>query len=100
MKPLVVIWSDRAWEDLETIFDLIAINSQIQAEKQVFRILDRAEQLSSQPLSGPLQPEIDPELKARYFVQDNYKIIYFIADEKIVVDTIFDTRQDPEKLKL
>lgn len=99
MKPLVVIWSDQAWSDLDKIYDFIAKDSQIQAEKQVFRIIDRGEQLSTQPYSGQIQADIDPRLEARYLVQDNYKIIYFVGEVNIIVDTIFDTRQDPKKLK-
>ncbi|MCB9192531.1 MAG: type II toxin-antitoxin system RelE/ParE family toxin [Flavobacteriales bacterium] len=100
MRPLVVIWSDPAWMDLEAIFDFIAKNSREQAKKQIIRIIERTEQLSTQPLSGPLQPDIDPNLQARYLVQDNYKIIYFVDVDHVVVDTVFDTRQNPEKLKL
>jgi plasmid stabilization system protein ParE len=100
MSSLVVIWSDPAWMDLEVIFDFIAKNSREQAEKQVIRIIQRTEQLSTQPLSGPLQPGLDPDLQARYLVQDNYKIFYFVDVDRVVVDTVFDTRQNPEKLKL
>ncbi len=99
MKPLVVIWSNQAWSDLDKIYDFIAKDSQIQAEKQVFRILDRGEQLSTQPFIGQIQLDIDPKLEARYLVQDNYKIIYFVDELNIIVDTIFDTHQDLEKLK-
>lgn len=100
MNSLPVIWSGRAWKDLEKIFDLIAKNSKIEAGKQVFRIIDRGEQLAVHPLSGGIQPTIKTELKARYLVQDNYKIIYLVEEHRVVVDTVFDTRQDPQKLKL
>jgi len=100
MNSLPVIWSDRAWKDLEKIFDFIAKNSRTEAQKQIFRIIDRANQLSTHPLSGTVQPDIDPVLQARYLVQDNYKIIYFVDEVRVVVDTVFDTRQDPKKLKL
>ena len=100
MIPRVVIWSDQAWNDLDEIFDFIAKDSRIQAEKQVLHIIARGEQLATHPFSGQVQPYIDPSLEARYLVQDNYKIIYFIGASNLIVDTVFDTRQDPEKLKL
>ena len=34
----------------------------------------------------------------RYLVEGNYKIIYWIDDEVIRIVSIFDTRQNPEKL--
>ncbi len=98
MNRWVVIWSERAWQDLDAIHDFIAKISQIEAKRQIFRILDRADQLSTNPLSGPLQPLVNPKLKARYLVQDNYKVIYFVTNNTIVVSTVFDTRQDPRKL--
>jgi len=35
----------------------------------------------------------------RYLVEGNYKIIYRIKDESIVVDSVFDCRQNPVKMK-
>ncbi len=43
MNRPVVIWSDRAWQDLDAIYDFIAKNSQIEAKRQIFRILERAD---------------------------------------------------------
>ncbi len=100
MKHYAIIWSDRAWKDLDRIFDFIAKDSRIEAEKQVFRIIDRGDQLAFHPESGPYQLFIKAELQARYLVLDNYKIIYFLDGDSVVIDTIFDTRQDPEKLNL
>ena len=100
MNRLPVIWSDNAWRDLESIFDFIARHSRIQAQKQIFRIIERGEQLSVNPMSGPIEQTVDPKLQARYLVQDNYKIFYSVNGETVLIDTVFDTRQDPVKLKL
>jgi len=98
MNRTVVIWSDQAWADLDRIFDFVARNSRIEAEKQIFRIIDRGEQLAFNPLSGPVQELINPKYEVRYLVQDNYKILYYFKDETVLVDAVFDTRQDPKKL--
>ncbi|MEO5571695.1 MAG: type II toxin-antitoxin system RelE/ParE family toxin, partial [Bacteroidia bacterium] len=37
--------------------------------------------------------------KYRYLVSGHYKIIYSVASEKVFIHTIFDTRQNPKKLK-
>lgn len=37
----------------------------------------------------------------RYLIATNYKIIYYINDEKqrIVIANVFDTRQNPDKIQ-
>lgn len=35
----------------------------------------------------------------RYIVNDNYKIIYKIQIDKLYITDVFDTRQDPDKIK-
>ncbi|MCO5268592.1 MAG: hypothetical protein M9897_06840 [Brumimicrobium sp.] len=43
----------------------------------------------------------DDEREFRYLVYTNYKIVYFINKnaKRIVIANVFDTRQDPKKLK-
>ena len=36
----------------------------------------------------------------RYLVEGNYKIIYTIENDVIYIVAIFDTRQDPQKMKV
>jgi hypothetical protein len=35
----------------------------------------------------------------RYLVESNYKIIYWKEDEIITIASVFDCRQNPEKIK-
>ena len=41
---------------------------------------------------------INLEKGYRKLIAGNYKIIYRIVNKEIVIDTIFDTRQEPEEL--
>lgn len=34
----------------------------------------------------------------RYLIEENYKIIYLIYNDYVLITGIFDTRQDPEKM--
>lgn len=98
-----VIWTDEAVNDLETIYDFLAENSQLAAQRIVESILSRVKQLASFPESGAKQENIKPgSIEYRYLVEGNYKVIYsFQPESKTVhIATIFDTRTNPEKLKV
>lgn len=64
-------------------------------------ILARAKMLEEHPELGPVE-EYLKELEQghrRLLADPHYKIIYLIEDPSIFVTDIFDTRQDPEKMK-
>ena len=50
-----VIWTDKAFKDLQSIYNLIAKDSKTAAKKVVAGILDREEQLKTQPASGTVE---------------------------------------------
>lgn len=103
MKIAQVIWSDEALNDLETIYDFLAEKSQPSAQRIVDSLLSRSKQLESFPESGTRQETIKTsDNKYRYLVEGDYKIIYTYQQQtKIVhIAIIFDTRYNPEKLKL
>jgi len=101
VKKAQVIWSDEALNDLETIYDFIAENSQPAAQRIVESILSRSRQLESFPESGARQQTIkSSNNEYRYLVEDNNKIVYSYQPESqtVHIAVIFDTRYDPEKL--
>lgn len=103
MKKAQVIWSDEALNDLETIYDFLAEKSQPAAQRIVESILDKSRQLESFPESGAKQETIKATTKEyRYLVEGNYKVIYSHQPESqtVHIAVIFDTRYNPEKLKV
>ena len=59
-------------------------------------------ELEKQPFIGALEPLLQARVKEyRYLVQENYKIIYFVEEEKneVVVANLFDSRQNPSKIE-
>jgi len=96
-----VIWSDEALNDLETIYDFLAENSQPAAQRIVESILSRSGQLESFPESGAKETIKSNDKEYRYLVEGNYKIIYnYQPDSQTVhIAVVFDTRYDPEKLR-
>lgn len=103
MKKAQVIWSNTALHDMETIYDFLVEKSQPAAQRLIETILGRAKQLESFPESGVKQETVKPAVKEyRYLVEGNYKILYSYQAEiqRVYIATIFDTRYNPEKMKV
>jgi plasmid stabilization system protein ParE len=98
---LRVFWTDTARFQLEDIFNYYKEKVGIRvAGKLVKQIIDRTIQLEKHPDSGPKEPLLsDRKFEFRYLVEGNYKIIYWKRDNYIHIATVFDCRQNPEKMK-
>ncbi len=65
-------------------------------------VLKKAMRLRANPYLGQIEFTLEELGQGhRYLVEGHYKIIYFIdtANQLVVITNIFDTRQDPSKLK-
>ena len=103
MKKVHVIWSTEALVDLETIYDFLAEDSVLAAQRVVENILLRIKQIETFPESGVKQETVKKMARDyRYLVEGNYKIIYsYQGEEQVVyVEVIFDTRKNPDSLKV
>ena len=98
---LRVFWTDTARFQLEDIFTYYKDKANIRvARKLVKQIIDRTIQLEKNPDSGPKEPLLsNRKFEFRYLVEGNYKIIYWKQDNYIKIATVFDCRQNPEKMK-
>lgn len=64
------------------------------------RILAKADKLLDNPYAGQQEDYLEHLGKGhRRLVEGNYKIIYRIQEENIYITDIFDSRQDPSKMK-
>lgn len=98
---LRVFWTDTARFQLEDIFNYYKDEASIRiARKLVKQIIDRTIQLEKNPNSGTKEPLLsERKFEYRYLVEGNYKIIYWKQDSYIKIATVFDCRQNPEKMK-
>lgn len=99
-----IFWSDLAKANLREIraFYQIFANSKV-AKSIVSKIIDKTRLLRDQPEMGQLEDNpLVVERNFRYLVEGNYKIVYkvYLEDQTILIATIFDTRQNPKKLKI
>ena len=101
MKKVQVIWSTEALVDLETIYDFLEEQSRQAAQNVIAKILSRVRQIETFPESGAIQLRLkNTDKEYRYLVEGNYKIIYRITDQQAYIATVFDTRYNPDKLKV
>lgn len=99
-QSLKIVWTEPAKNDLQNIYVYLAEISIVVAEKQILRLIDRVELLEDGFFSiGQKEPLLLNHPNGyRYLVQDNYKIIYHLGGHEVVIDMVFDTRQNPAKM--
>jgi plasmid stabilization system protein ParE len=97
VTKISVIWTTEALDDLLDIETFIG--NATKAEKIIDRILAKTRQLENFPESGKKYETVTQQ-EYRYLIERNFKIIYSYRNDKVYIHTIFDTRQDPGKLKL
>jgi toxin ParE1/3/4 len=96
-----LIYTEQALLSLEEALNFIA--PKVTHEKLIEirdKILDAADSLVLQPLQGSREPFLAHlGLDHRRLVVSHYKIIYRIVGNYIYITDIFDSRQNPSKMK-
>lgn len=70
-------------------------------QKLRLNIVAKAKLLKKQPYMGTIEENTKNLNKEyRFIVTGNYKIIYTVESPNIYIVEVFDTRQDPNKMKL
>ena len=96
-----VFWTQRALNDLEDIFEYYKYNASLKvARKLVKEIVKSTIVIQHSPKIGKIEELlIDRIIEYRFLIVKNYKVIYWIEDNYVKVATVFDTRQNPDKIK-
>lgn len=92
-------WSEPAVLDLEGIKEFIERDSEYYAIEFTGRIIEMVEKLSGFPNLGRKVPEVEDE-KIREIVFRNYRLIYKLSDESILVLAIIHAARDLNNMKL
>ncbi|MBE0424111.1 MAG: type II toxin-antitoxin system RelE/ParE family toxin [Lutibacter sp.] len=95
-----IVWTDFAIENLKDIFDYYAIKANKKVAHKIRKqILKSTNQIKDNPESGQIEFNLD-RLKQnhRYLVSGNYKVIYKVFENQIIINDVFDTRQNPIKI--
>ena len=95
-----IIWTETAKSSLKIIFDYYKENASVFVARKIKnKILEELNILKTGVFSGAKEPLLYGfENNYKYLVVGNYKIIYFIDKNKVIISLVFDTRQNPQKL--
>ncbi|RMG35710.1 MAG: type II toxin-antitoxin system RelE/ParE family toxin [Gammaproteobacteria bacterium] len=81
---LKVKWSPEAVEDLESIAEYIARDSEYYARAVVTEVLSVSRSISEFPMIGRIVPEIGDERVRERFIY-SYRLVYLVEPERILV---------------
>jgi len=99
MKLFITHPAKQSLKDIHDYYKDV-VGSQSIADKIKTGIVERLKHLRDHPYAGQEEEYLaELGLAHRRLVKDNYKIIYRIAEDTIYVTDIFDSRQDPSKMK-
>lgn len=100
---LEVYWTKFSERELEKIFDYYNRKASYSIAKKLSDgIYNEALKLEQQPEMGQIEELLkNRKQQFRYLVYKSYKIIYWInnSESKIEIIDVFDTRQNPLKIK-
>ena len=88
-----VHWTDTAERHLDAIYDYIAMDSPVYAQRMVDLITQRSQQIANFPLSGRKVPEYEID-QIREVIEGPYRIIYHIKPDQIDVLAVIHGARD------
>lgn len=92
-------WSTRARSSLRDIVKYIGTDYPLTATKVRLRIIDVAESILPNPEKFAVEEVLREDGNIRFKAIWSYKIVYLIRENQVIILDVFDSRQDPQKLK-
>ncbi len=87
-----IIWTETSVADLKKIIDYLKTNWSVKVARNFQEKLQiRLKIISENPISGPVRDT--PNIRKILITKHNY-LFYTIKDKEIIINMIFDTRQD------
>ncbi len=95
-----VLWTDTAISQLEQIFYYYSHKASSKvATRLTQQIVDKTLLLETFPRTGQRENFlIDREREYHYLVEGHYKILYWVEGKFVKIASVFDCRQNPEKM--
>jgi len=97
-----LIYTQKAWLSLDRSIDFLRLQEvpESKISEIIEEVLQKTETLKHFPNSGQKEPLLHNRKNVyRRLIVRFFKIVYFTDSENIYVVAIFDTRQDPKKMK-
>lgn len=97
MRLYNIFISDSAQKDLEKIYEYCINISYNYAEKTKNQLLSSLISLKVFPRGFPkIKLKYHKNLEYRYFISNNFKILYLIKDNFVIVQKIINCKQNPK----
>jgi plasmid stabilization system protein ParE len=95
-----VLWTETALKNLEEIFEYYKYKASIKIAKKIVKgIVTTSIKIQGNPQIGKVEELLtNRQNEYRFLIVKNYKLIYWIDNNYIKVASVFDCRQNPEKL--
>jgi len=87
-----LFWTETAKQDLIAIRQYISADNPTAAKRWIDRLRQRIRNSIHVPLAGRIVPELARE-DIRELIEGNYRIVYQVLDDRIVVLTVFEGHQ-------
>ena len=96
-----VVWTKPSKKQLREIYNYLV---QVAGDRIARKIRDKIQSRTTILAKNPLAGQREELLKGmgvdfRYLVEGNYKILYWSEYETVFIASVFDSRQNPEKMK-
>ena len=88
-----VVWSKASLDSLEIIYNFIFENSSQNADMVVDTLLNLGDDLAKFPERNPREPLFNDDT-IRYFPKWNFKIVYRIEENRILIINIYSTKMN------
>ena len=97
-----VVWSAWALQQLDEIHAWYSAQaSPAVADRIIEKILSVTRLLEEFPFGGQVEPWLEQQgLGHRRVVVANYKVVYRVYEGEVRIVDVFDSRQDPQKMKV
>jgi len=100
-KIIEILWTKKSEKDLNSIYNFLICEIPEEKSYEIIKnIVEKVDLLFIFPKAGSVELQLT-KLKREYrkLIEGNYKIIYSIRNNKIYIHTVFDARQNPNKMK-
>lgn len=96
-----LVYTAEALRSLREALEIVKPNVSREKLKQIRKqILNKADSLTKNPKKGMKEEYLEHlDQGHRRIIEGNYKIVYIIQKDRIIVTDIFDCRQDPHKMR-
>ncbi len=87
-----LFWTETAKQDLQAIRRYIAADNPTAAKRWVEHLRERARNALNAPLAGRKVPEFLRD-DIRELIEGNYRIVYQVLEDRLVILTVFEGHQ-------